>query len=106
MSKIISLTDSNYEAFLSENKLPTVIDFWAEWCGPCRAIAPILEEIASEYCGTYTIAKVNVEENPQLSSKFRIRTLPALVYTKAGEIVDQSIGPVGKAKIIETLSAL
>ena len=90
-------TDSNFkEKVLDSDKL-TMIDFWAEWCGPCRMVGPVVEEIAKEYDGKAVVGKVNVDNNPGISVKFGIRNIPALLFFKNGEIVDKQIGAVPKS---------
>ena len=96
--------DSNFQnEVLSSDKL-TVVDFWAEWCGPCRMVGPVVEEIAKEYSGKAVVGKVNVDHNPGVSMKFGIRNIPALLFFKNGEIVDKQIGAVPKSVLADKLS--
>ena len=90
-------TDSNFQTeVLSSDKL-TVIDFWAEWCGPCRAIGPVVEELSKEYTGRVNIGKVNVDQNPTLSVNYGITSIPAILFVKGGKVVDKQIGAVPKS---------
>ena len=99
----IELTDANFqETVLSSDKV-TVIDFWAEWCGPCRAVAPVIEELAIEYEGQAIVGKVNVDNNPGISAKYGIRNIPTLLFIKNGEVVDKQVGAVPKSVIVEKL---
>ncbi|MEM6487623.1 MAG: thioredoxin [Pseudomonadota bacterium] len=95
----ISVTDANFETDVLQAETPVVVDFWAEWCGPCKQIAPALEEIASEYEGKVTIAKLNIDENPNVPSRFGIRGIPTLIMFKGGELVDRKIGADNKRGI-------
>ena len=88
MAKTVEITDSNFEEVISSEK-PVLVDFWAEWCGPCKMIGPVVEELASDYDGKAVVAKVNVDENPNVSAKFGIRSIPTLLVFKNGEIVDK-----------------
>jgi len=104
MAKPIEITDTNYEEILSSDK-PVLVDFWAEWCGPCRMISPIVEELAGEYDGKAVIAKVDVDANPNVSAKYGIRSIPTLLVFKAGEVVDKQVGAVPKKTLAEKLDA-
>lgn len=105
MSKPIEFTDSNFEAEVEQSNTPVLVDFWAEWCGPCRMIAPAVEELANEYEGKAKIGKVNVDNNPNISVKYGIRSIPALLIFQNGEVVDQIIGAVPKSQIKKQLDA-
>ena len=104
MSKPIEITDSNFEEVLSTDK-PVLVDFWAEWCGPCKMIGPLVAELAGEYDGKAVVAKVDVDSNPQVSAKFGIRSIPTLLVFKGGEIVDKQIGAVPKSVLSQKLDA-
>ena len=101
----IEITDSNWESVIA-NELPVIIDFWATWCGPCRAIAPTLEEIAAEYDGKVIVGKINIDENPQVTINFGIRNIPTLLFFKNGEIVDKHVGAIRKAELVEKINNL
>lgn len=105
MSKPLELTDSNFSSEVESSSEPVLVDFWAEWCGPCRMIGPIVEELAGEYEGKAKIGKVNVDVNPEVSVKYGIRSIPALLIFKDGEVVDQIIGAVPKTQIKKQLDA-
>jgi len=102
----IEVTDQNFQTEVLGNALPVIVDFWAPWCGPCRMIAPKLEEIASEYEGKVVIAKVNVDNSPMVAGQFGIRSIPTLLYVKGGKIVDQVIGNVPKSDLEARLKNL
>ena len=104
MGKAIEITDTNFEEVIGSEK-PVLVDFWAEWCGPCKMIGPIVEELAGEYDGKAVIGKVDVDNNPQVSAKFGIRSIPTLLVFKGGEIVDKQIGAVPKNVLSEKLDA-
>lgn len=100
----IEITDSNFNEVLNTDK-PVLVDFWAEWCGPCKMIGPVVKELASEYEGRAVIGKVNVDENPGTAAQFGIRSIPTLLVFKNGEIVDKQIGAVPKAVLAGKLDA-
>lgn len=104
MAKTIEITDSNFEEIINSDK-PVLVDFWAEWCGPCRMIGPVVEELANDYDGKAVIGKVNVDENPNVSAKFGIRSIPTLLVFKNGEIVDKQVGAVPKGVLSQKLDA-
>jgi thioredoxin 1 len=104
MSKPVEITDANYNEVLSTEK-PVLVDFWAEWCGPCKMIGPVVEEMAGEYDGKAVIGKVDVDSNPEVSAKFGIRSIPTLLIFKNNEIVDKQIGAVPKAVLVKKLEA-
>jgi thioredoxin 1 len=104
MGKTIEITDANFEEILATEK-PVLVDFWAEWCGPCKMIGPVVEELASEYDGKAVIAKVDVDSNPEVSAKFGIRSIPTLLSFKNKEIVDKQVGAVPKNVLSEKLNA-
>jgi len=103
---ILHLTDASFDSTLTEHQEAVVVDFWAEWCGPCKAIAPVLEELAQEYAGKVTIAKVNVDEHPGVAARFQVRSIPTLLFFKGGRVVDQVIGAVPKAQIKKRLDTV
>lgn len=104
MAQPIEITDSNFEEILNSPQ-PVLVDFWAEWCGPCRMITPIVKELAEEYDGKAIIAKVDVDANPNVSAKYGIRSIPTLLVFKSGEIVDKQIGAVPKNVLAQKLEA-
>ena len=105
MAKPVELTDSNFEDEVLNSENPVLVDFWAEWCGPCRMIGPVVEELAGEYDGKVKVGKVDVDSNPEVSIKYGIRSIPALLIFKNGEVVDQIIGAVPKTHLSKQLDA-
>ncbi len=104
MGKYIELTGSNFEATLADGV--SLVDFWAPWCGPCRMIAPVIEELAEDYDGKANICKVNTDEEQEIAVKFGIRSIPTIMFFKNGELVDQIVGAQSKQALSEKLDAL
>ena len=92
----VAVTDESFEADVLKSGQPVLVDFWAEWCGPCKQIAPLLDEIAKEYEGKLTIAKINIDENPQTPSRYGVRGIPTLLLFKGGNVAATKIGALGK----------
>ncbi|SBV91068.1 thioredoxin [uncultured Dysgonomonas sp.] len=98
----LEITDAGFEGILKSDK-PLVIDFWAEWCGPCRMVGPIVEELAAEYADKVTIGKVDVDNNDDITSKYGIRNIPTILFIKNGEVVDKQVGAAQKAVLVEKI---
>lgn len=100
----LEITESNFEEILNTDQ-PVLVDFWAEWCGPCKLIGPVVDELSKDYEGKATVGKVNVDENPNLSAKFGVRSIPTLLVFKGGEVVEKQVGAVQKAVLASKLDA-
>jgi thioredoxin 1 len=105
MGKPTAVTDADFGSVVEQQAGLTVVDFWATWCGPCRMIAPILEQLVDEYAGKVTVAKLDVDANPRAAARFGVRSIPTLLFFKDGKLVDQVIGAVPKAAIEAKLKA-
>ena len=101
----VEITDSNWESLVAGEK-PVVMDFWAEWCGPCRMIAPIVEEIAGEYQDKVVVGKINIDENTKVTVHFGIKNIPTLLFFKGGELVDKHVGAIRKPELMEKINKL
>ena len=106
MKTTVEINEMNFESEVLLSNQPVLVDFWAEWCGPCKMLAPVLEEIANEQVGRIKIAKVNVDENPALATRFGIQSIPTLLYFANGEMRDQTNGVVSKRAIVSKLEKL
>jgi len=102
--KILHVTDDEFDSTVVGNTLPCLVDFWAPWCGPCKAIGPVIDELAEEFEGKVQIAKMNVDDNPATPGKFGIRAIPTLILFKNGEVVDKVTGAVGKTQLNDLIN--
>ena len=102
----VTITDANFEEIVMQADKPVVIDFWAEWCGPCRMITPIIEEMANEYEGRAIIGKVNVDDNNGVATKFAVRNIPTVIFIKDGKVVDKQVGAAPKSTFTAKLDAI
>jgi len=104
--KPFAFTDANFDTEALKSDKPVVVDFWAEWCGPCRMIGPIIEELAQTFDGKAIVGKLNVDENPQVAMKYGVRSIPTVLFIKNGEVADKVIGAVQKGVFVDKLNAL
>jgi thioredoxin 1 len=105
MSKAMAITDTSFQNEVLDGGGPVVVDFWAEWCGPCRLIGPVLDELAGEYSGRVKVTTLNIDENPSTSMKYGVRSIPTVLFFKDGELVDRLIGAVPKAELKKRFEA-
>jgi len=103
MADILQISDDSFDGDVLKAEVPVLIDFWAPWCGPCKAIAPIVEELATEYDGKLKIVKMNVDDNPRTPSQYGVRGIPNLILFKGGEVKEQIVGAVPKAQLIKAI---
>jgi len=106
MKPTIEINETNFDNEVLQSNQPVLVDFWADWCGPCKMIAPVLEEIAVELAGRVKVAKVDVDSNPTLAARYGIRSIPTLLYFEAGELRDKTIGAISKKAILSMLEKL
>jgi thioredoxin 1 len=103
MADLLQVSDDAFEAEVIKSPIPVLIDFWAPWCAPCRAIAPVVEELAAEYAGRLKVAKMNVDDNPHTPARFGVRGIPNLIVFKNGEVKEQMIGAVAKGQLVKAI---
>ena len=106
MSEIIHVTDENFEEVVSQPNVTVLVDFWAPWCGPCRMVAPIVDELATEYEGRVLIAKCDVEEKDEITAKYGVRNIPTIIFLKGGELVDKQVGAASKDALVAKIEKL
>lgn len=100
---IHEFTDANFKVEVLDSTIPVMIDFWAPWCGPCRMVAPVVEQLSGEYVGKVKVGKVNVDDNPTIAANYGIRSIPTIIVIKAGKVVGQVVGAVGKGELVKLL---
>lgn len=102
----LEFTDANFEDLVLKSETPVIVDFWAVWCGPCRIVGPIVEEIGQDFAGKATVGKLDVDHNPETARKYGIRNIPTLLFFKNGEVVDKQVGSVPKQVLVNKLEAI
>ena len=105
MGNVLEISDQTFDQEVINSATPVLIDFWAPWCGPCKAIAPVVEEVAGTYAGRLKVVKMNVDENPQTPSRFGVRGIPNLILFKRGQVADQIVGAVPKAHLVRAIDS-
>jgi thioredoxin 1 len=103
VADVKQVSDESFDSEVLKSDLPVLIDFWAPWCGPCKAIAPVVEELAKEYAGRLKVVKMNVDDNPQTPSRYGVRGIPNLIVFKGGQVQDQIVGAVPKAQLVKAV---
>ena len=106
MADLVQVNDDAFDAEVLKSSLPVLIDFWAPWCAPCRAIGPVVEELAAQYAGQLKVVKMNVDDNPQTPARYGIRSIPNLIVFRNGEVKDQLIGAVPKAQLVKAIDTV
>ena len=106
VQEAIKLTDANFETEVSQSDVPVLVDFWADWCPPCKVIGPVVEELAADFDGVAKVAKLDIDANPEVASQYGVRSIPTLLYFKDGKVVDRVIGVVPKEELADKFSAL
>lgn len=106
MADLLTVSDSTFDQEVLKSSVPVLIDFWAPWCGPCKAIAPVVEELSKEYAGKLKVMKMNVDDNPQTPTKYGVRGIPNLILFKNGQVADQIVGAVPKAQLVKAITAV